>query len=153
MGSTALLPLWRKACWGFFRPKNPTASAGFEPANLGTKGQHATPRLYKIALVVTVYVRTSKHRTAIVKFHLHRLIRTYLFVARLSWAVATVTIYGCLVLFRLVFECPDQILRHICIFTSIRSGDHGSTEVKALCYKSEGRWFDPSWCHWNFSLT
>jgi len=28
----------------FFRPKNPTASAGFEPANLGTKGQHATPK-------------------------------------------------------------------------------------------------------------
>jgi hypothetical protein len=25
----------------FFRPKNPTASAGFEPANLGTKSQHA----------------------------------------------------------------------------------------------------------------
>jgi len=24
--------------------KNPTVSAGFEPANLGTKGQHATPR-------------------------------------------------------------------------------------------------------------
>ena len=24
--------------------KNATASAGFEPANLGTKGQHATPR-------------------------------------------------------------------------------------------------------------
>ena len=44
MGPTALLPLWRKACWGFFRPKNPTASAGFEPANLGTKGQHATSR-------------------------------------------------------------------------------------------------------------
>jgi len=29
-----------KARWGFFRPKNLTASAGFEPANLGTKGQH-----------------------------------------------------------------------------------------------------------------
>jgi hypothetical protein len=28
----------------FFRPKNPTASAGFEPANLGTEGQHATSR-------------------------------------------------------------------------------------------------------------
>ena len=39
MGPTALLPLRRKAYWGFFRPKNPTASAGFEPANLGTKGQ------------------------------------------------------------------------------------------------------------------
>jgi hypothetical protein len=24
-----------------FRPKNPTASAGFEPAILGTRGQHA----------------------------------------------------------------------------------------------------------------
>jgi hypothetical protein len=30
MGQAALLPLRRKACWGFFRPKNPTASAGFE---------------------------------------------------------------------------------------------------------------------------
>jgi hypothetical protein len=27
-----------------FRPKNPTASAGFVPANLGTKGPHATSR-------------------------------------------------------------------------------------------------------------
>jgi hypothetical protein len=41
MGATALLPLRRKACSGFFRPKNPTALAGFEPANLGTRGQHA----------------------------------------------------------------------------------------------------------------
>jgi hypothetical protein len=44
MGQTALLPLRRKACWWFFRPKNPTVSTGFEPANLGTKGQHATSR-------------------------------------------------------------------------------------------------------------
>jgi hypothetical protein len=28
----------------FFALKNPTASAGFEPADLGSKGQHATPR-------------------------------------------------------------------------------------------------------------
>ena len=34
-----------------------------------------------------------------------------------------------------------------------RKGDRSSTVVKVLCYKSEGRWFDPSWCHWNFSLT
>jgi hypothetical protein len=39
MGQTALLPFRRKACWGFCRPKNPTASAWFEPANLGTRGQ------------------------------------------------------------------------------------------------------------------
>jgi hypothetical protein len=38
MGPTVLLPLRRKAL------KNPTASAGFEPANLGTEGQHANPR-------------------------------------------------------------------------------------------------------------
>jgi len=44
MGSTDLLPLQRKVCWGFFRPKNPTASAGCEPSNLGTKSQHATSR-------------------------------------------------------------------------------------------------------------
>ena len=30
-----------------FALKNPTASAGFEPANLGTKGQHATSRPQK----------------------------------------------------------------------------------------------------------
>jgi hypothetical protein len=29
----------------------------------------------------------------------------------------------------------------------------GSTVVKALRYKSEGRSFDFRWCHWNFSLT
>ena len=33
------------ACWGlFFALKNPTASVGSEPANLSTKGQHATSR-------------------------------------------------------------------------------------------------------------
>jgi len=32
-------------------------------------------------------------------------------------------------------------------------GDRGSTVVKALCYKSEGRWFDSRWCQWNVSLT
>ena len=38
----------------FFAPKNPTASAGFETANLGTKGQHATPRPPKpLTLTIT----------------------------------------------------------------------------------------------------
>ena len=32
-------------------------------------------------------------------------------------------------------------------------GDRGSTVVKVLCYKSEGRWFDSGWFHWNFLLT
>ena len=29
-------------------------------------------------------------------------------------------------------------------------GDRGGIVVKVLCYKSEGRWFDPSWCQWIF---
>jgi hypothetical protein len=33
-----------------------------------------------------------------------------------------------------------------------QTGDRGSRVVKVLCDKSEGRWFDPRWCHWNFSL-
>ena len=49
MGPTALLPFRRKA-------KNPTASAGFEPANLGSKGQHATSRPPKPVLCVCVCV-------------------------------------------------------------------------------------------------
>ena len=28
--------------------------------------------------------------------------------------------------------------------------DRGSSVVKVLCYRSEGRWFDPSWCQWIF---
>jgi hypothetical protein len=29
-------------------------------------------------------------------------------------------------------------------------GDRGSTVVKVLRYKSEGRWFDLRWCHGSF---
>ena len=31
----------------------------------------------------------------------------------------------------------------VCVFVL---GGRGSRMVKVLCYKSEGRWFDPSWC-------
>jgi hypothetical protein len=50
MGPTALLPSEERRAEDFFRPKNPTASAGCEPANLGTKGQHATSRATEAAL-------------------------------------------------------------------------------------------------------
>ena len=36
------------------------------------------------------------------------------------------------------------------IHCTLYSGDRGSTVVKVLCYKSECRWFDPSWCQWIF---
>ena len=44
----------------------------------------------------------------------------------------------------------------LCLYIPQRTvgkGDHCGTVVKVLCYKSEGRRFNPSWCHWNFSLT
>jgi hypothetical protein len=47
MGPTSLLPLRRKVCWGFFRPKKiRRLRPGLNPPpwNLGTKGQHATSR-------------------------------------------------------------------------------------------------------------
>jgi len=41
-----------------------------------------------------------------------------------------------------------------CVYTKyLLYGDRGSTVVNVLCYESEGRWFDSSWCHYNFSLT
>ena len=41
--------------------------------------------------------------------------------------------------------------RHPLISTNYSHvGDRGSIVVKLLCYKSEGRWFDPSRCHWIF---
>ena len=41
----------------------------------------------------------------------------------------------------------DQLALHAVWYDS---GDRGSTVVKVLCYKSEGHWFDPSWCRWIF---
>ena len=61
MGQTALLPLRRKVCYKkdiFFRSEK---SNGFEPANLGTKGQHATSRPLKplryLIIIATIYLQ------------------------------------------------------------------------------------------------
>jgi hypothetical protein len=51
-------------------------------------------------------------------------------------------------LYRLSYPGPYCVYTHTHIYR-----DRGSTVVKVLCYKSEGRRFDPSWCQWNFSLT
>ena len=44
----------------FFALKNPMASVGFEPANLGTKGQHATSRPQKPLINSLIFVRWSR---------------------------------------------------------------------------------------------
>ena len=65
---------------------------------------------------------------------------------------------------------PNLGRKHVALYSDVRNtktscadgnkgtalqytGDRGSTVVKVLCYKTGGCWFDPSWCHWNFSLT
>jgi hypothetical protein len=44
MGRRFYFPSEGRHTEDFFALKNPTASAGFGPANVGTKGQHATSR-------------------------------------------------------------------------------------------------------------
>ena len=54
-----------------FFPKNSTASAGFEPANLGTKGQHATPRppkpLFLVLTLLNYFFHIYTVNSAIIK--------------------------------------------------------------------------------------
>jgi hypothetical protein len=62
MGQAASLPLRRKACCGFFRPKNPTAAARIEPAILGTRGQHANYLITEAANIHPVGLSRFWHR-------------------------------------------------------------------------------------------
>ena len=58
-----------------FALKNPTASAGFQPANLGTKGQHATSRPRKpvfcdvsnILISITIYFYKKREKHPLIK--------------------------------------------------------------------------------------
>jgi len=52
-----------------------------------------------------------------------------------------------------IIKVTWQLLHNYLLLLYRLSGDRGSSVVKLLCCKSVGRWFDPSWCHWNFSLT
>jgi len=50
-----------------------------------------------------------------------------------------------------VGSCDGQsgIVTGFSLGTSV-CGGHGSTVLKGLCYKLEGRWFDSRWCHGMF---
>ena len=50
-------------------------------------------------------------------------------------------------------DLPVLVVVVVVVVVLVVVGDHGGTVVKVLCYKSEGRWFDSRWCHWNFSVT
>jgi len=53
MGRRLYFPSEGRCAEDFFRPKNLTALARSEPANLGSKGQHATPRPLKPLRICT----------------------------------------------------------------------------------------------------
>ena len=46
-------------------------------------------------------------------------------------------------------ECVQRISLQMAVVL-VTLGDRGGTVVKVLRYKSEGRWFDDSWCQWIF---
>jgi hypothetical protein len=50
------------------------------------------------------------------------------------------------------FNVDLSITLVLILMSEINCGDCGSTVVKVLRYKSEGHWFDPRWCHWNFFI-
>ena len=56
------------------------------------------------------------------------------------WFIPTPSSHACFIICR--FRWPP-----------FKDGDLDSTVVKVLGYKSEGCWFDSSWCQWNFLLT
>ena len=71
MGPIILLPFRRKACRGILSPfKNPTSSAGFEPANLGIRGQHATSAPPKPLYLPLVSVVSHHHLLCKITSHL-----------------------------------------------------------------------------------
>jgi len=56
----------------------------------------------------------------------------------------------CVAMFLILCRYCGTSLAFLFILLSIHAGNRGGTVVKVLCYKSDGRWFDPRWCHWNF---
>jgi hypothetical protein len=58
MGQMALLPFQRKACWGFFHPKNPTALARSEPTIWVPEASVLTTRPLKPHERATEYVNS-----------------------------------------------------------------------------------------------
>ena len=53
---------------------------------------------------------------------------------------------------RIVIGAQFDLYGNLKLNTDKIMADRGGTVVKVLRYKSEGRGFDPSWCHWNLSL-
>jgi len=97
--------------------------------------------------------------------YIHIYIYIYVYIIDINTSTITIVSEPVIVItFLFILPCGDGHLscwnmlggsivnkttcKYYCTFVGIR--DRGSTVVKVLCYKSEGRWFDPSWCQWIF---
>jgi hypothetical protein len=75
---------------------------------------------------------------------------TYITNARLDlWYENHVTVHGLCVCVLTLMGFVSWVRVFVLFTLKIRAanGDRGGTAVKVLCYKSEGSWFHPSWCH------
>jgi hypothetical protein len=79
----------------FFALKNPTASDGFEPANLGTKGQHATSRPPKpLCPLLTSDINCHTHIQQKAKFTTNFLYVSYVFIYFIFTVINFATWHG-----------------------------------------------------------
>ena len=74
-----------------------------------------------------------------------------------NWFSCSCNRWKCLMLFfppNETLQAPRRVLKlariSVDLMWYLSKGNRGSTVVKVLCYKSEGRWFDPSWWQWIF---
>jgi len=57
----------------------------------------------------------------------------------------------CIRIFVKLFRELNIVIMDFWLYSHLFGGvNRGSTVVKVLCYKSKGRWIDPSWCQWIF---
>jgi len=116
MGPTALLLLRRKACWGLFRPKNPTASAGCEPANLGTKGQHATSRPPKpLSYTLVLLLNYSKTECVCVAWWMCTVGQQHCNGSRPTYIIIIIIIITIIIIIIIIINCNWVVTRWQCL--------------------------------------
>ena len=81
----------------------------------------------------------------------HSYCHVFFLIAILWEAFIRITIILLCTNYIIIYVCNNVVINNNCRPLKDLRG-RGNTVVKVLCYKSEGRWFDPRWCHWNFFI-
>ena len=97
--------------------------------------------------VLTPIIRSSYEAMFVVKIHKHHYFLEALAGEGVDYSVVIATNHG--------MDLSGFIPRWEQDFHShpsrpVPGCTRGSTVIKVLCYKSEGCWFDPSYCQWIF---